>query len=212
VLGVAPDSSYDELKKAYAAKAFRLHPDLQGGADEDQAEAAAWRMRELNASWSVLRDSADRKQYDAELASQRRPAPSGGTWSVAADDGLPRVEPDDDAPLGVAEHALVRFAPVVVLAVVLLALLIVTAYASSGTDDNRPLETTEYAPVGSCVELGSVPDDPDVAATTGPELIEVDCGRVGSSRVVAKVSMNRPCPTGTTAFPVPGERLAICLD
>lgn len=211
MLGVSPEASYDELKKAYAAKAFRVHPDLRGDRDDQQAEAAEWRMRELNASWSVLRDTEQRKRYDAELARQRRPAPTGAMRTVDFDDDLPVVEPDD-VPLGVTGHTLLRFAPVAVLAVVLLALLIVTAYASSGPEDDPPLVTTEAAPVGSCVEVGPMPDDPDVAATARPELIEVDCERVGASMVVAKVSMNRSCPSGTTAYPVPAERVSICLD
>lgn len=211
MLGVSPEATYEELKKAYASKAFRLHPDLQGGRDPDQVEAAEWRMRELNASWSVLRDTAQRQAYDVELARQRRPTPTAASWSATPADDLPGVEPDD-VPVSATEHVLLRFAPVVVLAVVLLGLLIVTAYASTGSDDDRPLVTTERAPVGSCVELGPMPDDPDVAATARPELIEVNCRRVGASRVVAKVSMNRPCPPGATAFPVPAERLSVCLD
>lgn len=170
-------------------------------------------MRELNASWAVLRDTAKRKAYDQELAARagaERPAAGAGhTAEVAADpaDDLPPLEPD--LPVSATTHTVLRFAPVAVLALVLLVILIVSAYASSDTD--RPLETTERAPVGSCVVLGPMPDDPDEAATARPELIEVDCARSGASRVVAKVSINRPCPAGTSAYPVSAEALSVCL-
>jgi hypothetical protein len=125
-------------------------------------------------------------------------------------DDLPDLEPDEVA-VGPVQHTVLRFAPVVVLAVVLLFILIVSAYASSDRDD-PPLVTTERAPVGSCVEVAPLPTDPDEAASARPELIEVDCNRPGVSRVVAKVSINRPCPTGTTAFPVAEENLSVCLQ
>jgi hypothetical protein len=215
VLGVSPEATYEELKKAYASKAFRLHPDRNAELDAERLEAMEWRMRELNASWAVLRDTARRQAYDAELARTTRPAPAPGsssamsTASVPLTDDLPDLEPE--VAMSATQHNILRFAPVGVLAVVLLVILIVSAYASSDGSGDRPLVTTERAPVGSCVELGPLPADPDEAATARPELIEVDCGRVGASRVVAKVPFNRPCPAGTTPYPVPEESLSICL-
>jgi hypothetical protein len=175
----------------------------------------------------VLRDTARRKAYDDELSRQRPPGPNRA-WSppmpgagTATSSGSPRsaksstedlpdLEPDE-VPVGPVQHTVLRFAPVVVLAVVLLVILIVSAYASSDRED-PPLLTTERAPVGSCVEVAPLPSDPDEAASARPELVEVDCRRPGVSRVVAKVSINRPCPTGSTAFPVAEENLSVCLQ
>lgn len=217
MLGVSSEASYEELKRAYTAKAFKLHPDRHAGASADRRAASEWRMRELNASWAVLRDARRRKAYDDELARQRRaeqahraePVWTPRAASVA--DDLPDLEPDD-VLVSATQHTVLRFAPVAVLAVVLLTILIFSAYAASDGQADRPLLTTERAPVGSCVEVGPMPRDPDEAATARPELVEVDCGRVGASRVVAKVSMNQVCPSGTTAYPVVEENLAVCLQ
>lgn len=218
MLGVAPDASYEELKKAYAAKAFRLHPDRHPDASTEERAAREWRMRELNAAWAVLRDTARRAAYDEELARQRRAAEQVRTrppsWAPA-DPGrpaggagdLPDLEADVVQVRG--ERTVLRFAPVAVLAVVLLAILIVSAYASSGGEADRGLITTERAPVGSCVQLSPRPSDPDEAATARSELIEVDCRRPGARLVVAKVAMNQVCPAGSTAHPA-GE-VVVCL-
>ncbi len=82
VLGVAPDASADEIKKAYRRLAKQYHPD----ANPTDAKAAD-RFKEVSEAYSVLSDEQKRKQYD----SMRRFGAfggrgGGGTGSVRFED------------------------------------------------------------------------------------------------------------------------------
>lgn len=59
VLGVAPDASPDDLKKAFRALALKYHPDRNP--DDPDAEV---RFRELAEAWQVLGDPDERRKYD----------------------------------------------------------------------------------------------------------------------------------------------------
>jgi curved DNA-binding protein CbpA len=54
-LGVEPDATAAELKRAYRRLVFKTHPDK--GGDPDQ-------FKRLEAAWEVLRDSTKRRVYD----------------------------------------------------------------------------------------------------------------------------------------------------
>lgn len=74
VLGVEPDATDEELKRAYRALMRRHHPDMvraNGGsqADRENAERAS---AQINAAYDLLADPAARTDYDARLA---EPAP-----------------------------------------------------------------------------------------------------------------------------------------
>ena len=58
-LGVAPDATADEIRKAYRRLARKYHPDVSKEAD------AQTRMRENNEADEVLGDPARRAEYDA---------------------------------------------------------------------------------------------------------------------------------------------------
>jgi curved DNA-binding protein CbpA len=77
ILGVQPGAGESELESAYHRRAHLLHPDHHTGAPaEVRAEAEKW-MRELNASWAVLRSPILRSQYDESLkqTEARTPCP-----------------------------------------------------------------------------------------------------------------------------------------
>jgi len=71
-LGVAPDASQDDIRKAYRKAAKETHPDLNPGKPE-----AEKRFKEINAAYDIVGDAAKRKRYDAgeidETGAERQP-------------------------------------------------------------------------------------------------------------------------------------------
>lgn len=66
-LGVQPDASQDDLKKAYRSLAKKYHPDLHPG--DHEAEA---RFKEINEAYEVLSDPDKRKEYDTKQQTTRQ--------------------------------------------------------------------------------------------------------------------------------------------
>ena len=71
ILGASEDASPRDLERLYKRQAHQRHPD-RGGAEED--------MKALNEAYSVLRDEAARKQYDAR---RREPATNNAAMQSA---------------------------------------------------------------------------------------------------------------------------------
>ncbi len=72
VLGVHPQATHDEIKKAYHALVGKYHPDRNPGSPETVVF-----LREINAAWAILGDPIKRTSFDAEArtAKQSPPAP-----------------------------------------------------------------------------------------------------------------------------------------
>jgi len=66
VLGVSPDASADQVKKAYRKLARQHHPDANAG--DENAER---RFKEVGEAYAVLSDPEQRQQYDAVRAMAR---------------------------------------------------------------------------------------------------------------------------------------------
>lgn len=169
VLGVRPNASTVEIRRAHRQLAYLLHPDRQGESTAAERVLAERRMREVNAAWTTLSDPQRRTDYDRSIAgSPAGPsAPSAGSQTPGSTDVGP-VEPGDgggpvpwwdsddpDAAFARAKAAeaedldgdmspsgfwFLRRGPVVLMLAVGLVIFIGTAYAGRGASE--PSATT----------------------------------------------------------------------
>lgn len=66
ILGVAENSSQEDVKRAFRKLAFKHHPDTNRGNEEQAAE----RFKEINEAYGVLGDASKRRQYDSARKGQ----------------------------------------------------------------------------------------------------------------------------------------------
>ena len=95
VLGVAPEASMAEIKRAYLAAARTAHPDLHNET-ESSRRAAEDRMRRINEAWAVLGDPDERAAYDRERLRDSPPRP--GPRHHRARHSGDAFRPFDDGP------------------------------------------------------------------------------------------------------------------
>ena len=62
ILGIAPDATQEEIKKAYRVKSMRWHPDKNTGMDTTA------KMQDINEAYNILKNPVTRARYDAEYA------------------------------------------------------------------------------------------------------------------------------------------------
>ena len=77
-LGVNPDASAEQIKKAYRKLAKQYHPDSTGGCKTREG-----RFKEISTAYDVLGDSDKRRQYDAMRAGGMPPGFDGFAGSSA---------------------------------------------------------------------------------------------------------------------------------
>ena len=60
ILDIAPDSSTEEIRKAYKAASMKYHPDRNPGKDTTS------QMQDINEAYAILKDDDKRSRYDQE--------------------------------------------------------------------------------------------------------------------------------------------------
>ncbi len=99
VLMIDPVADTEVISVVYRKLAQRYHPDV------DTSPEAARRMAEINEAYAVLRDTAKRARYDAELASRRDRRQSDRTVGHQADVAYGTA----GAPVGPADGSIIEF-------------------------------------------------------------------------------------------------------
>lgn len=214
VLGVPPDASQTKLKQAYIRLAQLHHPDRQGESSPAARQQADARIREINRAWEAVRTPDRRAEYDRSL---RGPGPAWEKQTASGGTRAPRtspVRPGDDGPgpqasgyvVPESHSAFWRFGPVMFLGLVLIGILIFTAYANQpsdgGPDPTIPSRATPFR-AGSCVVL----------ASTGGRAtpLMASCQSPGAIEVRSVTDLGRPCGPGLIPFDISDEKVRLCL-
>lgn len=204
ILGVPPQSSVEDIRRAYLQLARELHPDRTGGAPQAEAERNARRMQEVNEAWRVLREPASRGAYDRWLlGAARPPRPARSEPAPPPRHALLDDDDDDDfdrpftspaAEPGDIGVSVARALPWVAVTVILLAIFVFTAFAGGNGDPEGP-ETL----LGQCV-----------ASRSGSAIVPVPCQGPNEGEVVLLVDRASLCPDGSTSRGVEQGRW-LCL-
>ncbi len=208
VLGVDPGADTETIRRAYLMVAKATHPDRRRTDDPERVARAEEHIRLANAAWNVLRDPERRTDYDRSLrreptagvATEGPPSPPRGTGSPP-----PRPAPPSGHVVATSQTSLWRYTPIVVVLVVLLGILVVSAYATSrdATSPSDTLPRSQVPAVDECVLVAFL--------AGGRAPVPVTCGTQGSFRVVSIVDSPRPCPSGTEQLPLSDQKTTLCL-
>lgn len=203
-LGVPPEASPQEIRKAYLRRARALHPDRQLGRPPGDAMAAEQAMRQVNAAWTVLSDAKKRAEYDRRSRPQSRP-PVARPAPVRVPRPAPSPEPDFgravDEQEGDGTVSVWASIPVLLIVGLLLGVLIITAFADREPADIRPVveDTPSRLAVGDCF------------AFVGSDLRSRSCSSGTSDGViVAVVPARGNCPAGPDPLSDPTSELFLC--
>lgn len=197
-LGVSPTSTTPEIHDAYRALAGRFHPDRRASASPADRAVAERRMREINEAWHVLRDPQRRRDYDRSrtTAATARSTATVRTAPRPADPDL-RIE-RASATRHSTQLGVIRGLPWIALVVLLLGIVVATAYADRESDE--PV-TAPRPDVGDCIDLRA-----------GLTVTIVDCDGPHQYRIEARVPGPDGCPPGTEARRLGNDSRFDCLS
>jgi hypothetical protein len=206
-LGVAPDATADELRRAYYRRARELHPDVNPAGQTDEA------MRGVNQAWAILGHPISRRRYDLRLAHSAEARPTSPA-RPAPPPQAPAVPDPDDLPVHISLLARLLRPSALILAV-LLVIFVVTAYAGQVGHSRGPTTTTSSTTVD--LTQGAAPSGP-LPAPMGNCLLSqpgfdamVPCSQPNNGMVVAEVTNSAQCPEQTKAYQLAGRAQWVCL-
>jgi DnaJ-class molecular chaperone len=106
LLGVKPDASADEIRKAYRKLAKQFHPDINPGKPEAEA-----RFKEISTAYDLLSDSDKRARYDrGEIDETGAERPPRGYYRSQAEGAQGwRYQPEGEMDLGDLEDLFAAF-------------------------------------------------------------------------------------------------------
>ena len=146
-LGVNPDATAEELRRAYRSRARQLHPDVNAEVDDHE------QMRQLNRAWAVLGNPAAREQYDRTLRRTLDRAPTGEATPLVVAPAAPPVP-----------WRWMR--PSVIAVAVLVIIFIATAYAGPHRRSGPPVTTASTTVAGAVAPATGSSGPAGAAATT----------------------------------------------
>jgi curved DNA-binding protein CbpA len=91
ILGVDEQAPHDLIKRQFLERSLRFQRERAEATSSDALERVAFRQREVDEAWTVLRSPADRARYDEELRATR----GRSTTSVRRNHGIATSEADD---------------------------------------------------------------------------------------------------------------------
>lgn len=192
IIGVSKTAPQATIRKAYVAKARKLHPDNFRSSAPQELKRSEELMRELNNAWTTVSDPKLRKEYDKKLILNKKPSEkknfSSGGSSYSGDNGTKKTKSSskyathDDMKLnGFAR--VVRPFPLFILLLSVLAVVLV--FALVGGSDSDPSTRAKPSPTGtplSCIDIT-------------PETVEVPCAPGKYEAVVWEiVEPKESCP------------------
>jgi hypothetical protein len=194
LLGVTPDATSEQLRRAYRERVRELHPDANPHADDDA-------IRQLTGAWAVLGSPEHRREYDFALQGSipaRDPAESQ----------QPMPQPDPD-PVPHPFAWLLR--PSALILAVLLMIFVVTAYAGSHVSDRSGPSATSSTTgaAGDVSQVGWLINQ-CLLPQPGHEVV-VPCSNPDSRQVMAVLPSTAPCPAETIAYRLTGRDQQVCL-
>jgi DnaJ-domain-containing protein 1 len=192
ILGVSRTAQQATIRKAYVAKARKLHPDNFRSSAPHELKRSEELMRELNNAWTTVSDPKLRKEYDRKLVQKQKASVkknfSPSASSYPQDSGIKKTNPSskyatyDDMKLnGFAR--VVRPFPLSILLLSVLAVVLV--FALVGGSDSDPPTKAKPSPTGI----------PLICIDITPETVQVPCAPGGYEAVVWEiVGPKESCP------------------
>lgn len=198
ILGVSKTSEQTAIRKAYVAKARKLHPDNFRASSPQELKRSEELMRELNNAWTTVSDPMLRKKYDQKLLKSHKPSEninfSPTAFNYSRDTGPEKAKSSskyathDDMKLNGFARVIRPF-PLSLLLLSVLAVVLVLAFVGGGDEDRS--NKSKPSPTGTplaCIDIT-------------PETVEVPCFPGKYEAVVwAIIEPKNSCPDGLLPY------------